>query len=234
MNFRVPIDPSTAERLLSGCTPPDDVPSELAPLAATLQTAASPAPPGSPAPAFVSSLVAAIGDGSRLTPRRDAMVVKRLSVKAVAVAAILLLGAGAAAAATGSTLGAHKSEPAVSTPGADLPTTTVGTTSTTESDTTPPQDQTGPADNHGADVSAVARSTDTSGADHGAAVCDVASEGRCTDHRGGPEANPGGASGDDDQANDGDDDQANDGDGDQGADAGGTHAPSHGHGHTKR
>jgi hypothetical protein len=225
MNFRVPIDPSTAERLLSGCTPPDDVPSELAPLAATLQTAARPAPPVSPSPAFVASLVAAIGDGSPLAPRRDAMVLKRVSVKAAAVAAIVLLGAGAAAAATGSIPGGHKSGPAVTKAGADLTTTTVGTTSTTESDTTPAQDETGPADNHGADVSAVARSTETSGADHGAAVCDVASEGRCTDHRGGPEAGAGGATGDD---------QANDGDDDQGSDEGGAHASSHAHGHAKR
>jgi hypothetical protein len=228
MNFRVPIDASTAERLLSGCTSPDDVPSELAPLAATLQAAARPAPPVSPSPAVVASLVTAIGDGSRLTPRRDVMVFKRLSVRAAAVAAILLVGAGAAAAATGSTPGGHKSGPAVTT--ADPTTTTLATTSTTESDTTSAQDQTGPADNHGADVSAVARSTDTAGADHGAAVCDVASEGRCTDHRGGPEANSGDGTGDD-QANQGDDDQ---GDDDQGDDTGGTHTSSHAHGHAKR
>ena len=96
------------------------------------------------------------------------MLGKVLTAKALAVVGALALTGGVASAATGSLPDPAQdaASNAVSHVGLHIP----------KSDASEHADH---PDNHGKDVSTVAHDTSTTGADHGAAVCAVASEGKC-------------------------------------------------------
>ena len=115
------------------------------------------------------------------------MIGKVLTAKAAAIAGVLVLTGGVASAATGALPGPVQdtASHAVEHVGLHIPKSDDsadhdatddtnedngdGTTSTTVEH----------PDNHGKDVSTVAHDDSTEGADHGAAVCAVASEGKC-------------------------------------------------------
>ena len=104
---RLPIDDTTAERLLSGAVPPEDAPPGYAGLAGIIQAATGPAVLAELAgeQAVVSAGVAAVRSALTIDPtmpRRTSMLTRMRSAQvAVAAAAMLLGAAGAAAAATG-------------------------------------------------------------------------------------------------------------------------------------
>jgi hypothetical protein len=114
-------------------------------------------------------------------PRRRPMLGKVLTAKAAAIAGVLVLTSGVAAAATGTLPGPVKDAAEhvgihISDSGDEQgdnddqgDDTQDDTTSTTVEH----------PDNHGNDVSTVAHDDSNEGADHGSAVCTVASEGKC-------------------------------------------------------
>ncbi|HZN13138.1 MAG TPA: hypothetical protein VFB78_02630 [Acidimicrobiales bacterium] len=163
------IDEAVTERLLSGTVTPDDAPPGLSGVAAALAAAAEPVPTAGPGAPLLAAMVSAIETPARPTPtpRRNPVLAKVLSTKVAITAAVLVLGVGSAAAATNNLPDAAQDgvSRAVSHVGIDLP---------RASDDNPSPHP----DNHGADVSGVAHGDDK-GAEHGAAVCAVASGGRC-------------------------------------------------------
>jgi hypothetical protein len=107
----VPLDDTTADRLLSGMISPDDAPPGYAGLAALVQTLQR---PGESAhtnpPAAEASLIAAMADAvassrppATSVPRRSSVLSRLLTAKIAAAATVAAFGLGtAAAAATGS------------------------------------------------------------------------------------------------------------------------------------
>ena len=210
MTKRVNLDAATVEQLLDGRMQPDDAPPELARVAALLAAAAEVPAAATADPAFVAALAAEVNAApNTLSTRRKPVLAKFLTVKAGVLAGVLAFGAAGAAAAT-NTLPAgaqHDVATAAKHVGINLPDKaddhasdasskddSSATTSNDDETTTTTVEHGKPDDNHGADVSKAAHETEP-GEDHGAAVCAVASGGKCTDHRG---------SGDDNNDNQGD------------------------------
>jgi hypothetical protein len=108
------------------------------------------------------------------------MLGKALTAKAAAIAGVLVMTGGVASAATGAlpdpaqNAASHAAEHV----GLHIP-----KSDDDESDATEDADDDGTEvehpDNHGKDVSTVAHDESTEGRDHGAAVCEVASDGKC-------------------------------------------------------
>lgn len=204
MTKRLKLDAGTVDQLLGGELQPDDAPPELAKVTA-LFAAAAEVPAGATAdPAFVAALAAEVHATPVTTPttRRKPVLAKFLTLKAGVLVGVLAFGAASAAAATNSLPDSaqHGVATAAKHVGLNLPDKAndhardasskdhpAATHDSDEPTTTVVHGK--PDDNHGADVSDVAHNTDTTGADHGAAVCAVASDGKCTDHRGSNDAN---------------------------------------------
>jgi hypothetical protein len=100
------LDPGTAERLLDGTVAPADAPPGFGPVADLLDAArGGVTPPAADLGALASAARAGAGgavDPDSPTPGRPPVLAKFLTLKAAAVAGVVLLGATSAAAATGS------------------------------------------------------------------------------------------------------------------------------------
>lgn len=99
------LDPGTAERLLDGSVAPADAPPGFGPVAELLDAARDGVtPPAADLGALASAARAgasSIGAPESSTPGRPPVLAKFLTLKAAAVAGVVLLGATSAAAATG-------------------------------------------------------------------------------------------------------------------------------------
>jgi hypothetical protein len=102
------------------------------------------------------------------SPRKRKMLGKVLTAKAAAIAGVLVLSGGVASAATGSLPDPAQDAASnvANVVGLDIP----------KSDKAEAKEH---PENHGKDVSTVAHDPENEGADHGSAVCTVASEGKC-------------------------------------------------------
>jgi hypothetical protein len=195
MRKRLRIDPLTADRIVGGALHADDAPAELAKVASLFAAATQDSPVAAADPSFLAALAAEVHANpapAALTPRRDPVLKKLLTVKAGVLAGVLVFGATGAAAATDSLpdTAQHGVATAAKHIGVNLPDSANDHARDATSkdkghhDGTDSDDSTEAKDNHGAEVSDVAHNTETTGSDHGAAVCDVASRGKCTEHRG--------------------------------------------------
>jgi hypothetical protein len=168
---RAPLDDDTVDRLCGGRLDPADAPPGYAPVAQLLHQAAGFVADEEIDHDLLGSMVQAIASRPSTT-RKPPMTSTRFTAKVATLAgAALFASAGAAAAATGN-LPAPAQDAvshAVSHVGIDLPASGDHATGNTTNATD--------ADQHGVDVSSTARSTDTSGRDHGAAVSEVARAG---------------------------------------------------------
>lgn len=178
---RLALDDGTAERLLGAGLSKDDAPPEYRRVAEALALLAVPATAAElegeqPAVASIAARLAAPDAGS---PRRTKISVRRvvqLSLASVAGGVALLGGLAAANALPGAAQGVASDvlgNVGISVPN---PNAHAGSHPDTRGDSgshpgTPPS-------NHGGDVSDVARNTTATGADKGAAVSNVASDGR--------------------------------------------------------
>ena len=99
------LDPGTAERMLDGTVAPADAPPGFGPVAELLDAARDGVtPPAADLGALASAARAgasSIGAPESSTPGRPPVLAKFLTLKAAAVAGVVLLGATSAAAATG-------------------------------------------------------------------------------------------------------------------------------------
>jgi hypothetical protein len=180
------LDDVTADRLLEGAVAPDDAPPGYQDVARALQAAALMATdaPTHDAGAAVSAFLDATP--SRRTPR-----MKKWKIAAAALAGGLTLSTGLAAADVLPGPAQEAASSALSHVGIHVPDrssdddTNVTTVDDRQEDKVANDDD--PAtheanehpDNHGADVSSVAKDDSTEGAEHGAAVCAVASDDKC-------------------------------------------------------
>ena len=123
--------------------------------------------------------------------RRRSMLGKVLTAKAAAIAGVLVLTGGVASAATGTLPGPVQdtASHAVEHVGLHIPNSDDDTQGDSNdqgddngTDTTPTT--VAHPDNHGNDVSTVAHDDSNEGADHGTAVCTVASDGKCQPNAG--------------------------------------------------
>ena len=170
------LDQDTADRLLEGGLAPDDAPQGYQDVARALHAATLMASEGptQDADAAVAAFLAA-------TPTRRTARTQKWKIAVATLAGGLTLSTGLAAAdvlpgpaqqAASSAL----SHVGINVPDGDNNSTNVDTVKKTEDDT--PTSTTHP-DNHGSVVSDVARDESNVGADHGAAVCTTASDGKC-------------------------------------------------------
>jgi|GEM_PF-2881706 len=198
---RPPLDDDSAARMLQGLVQPDDAPPGYGAVAGLLAAAARPGPVDEDiASATVTAMVEAIRDGAPApqTSARKSVLTKLLAGKAaLAALGVVALTASGAAAATGSLPSPVQSavSGAASHVGVNLPSPNHGNSAGHRQDvnhrpgagdTTPTSAGSQP-DNHGQTVSSTAHST-PAGDGHGAAVCQVASAGKCQagdDHGGG-------------------------------------------------
>jgi hypothetical protein len=205
MARRPKLDPAAVDKLLDGSLRPDDAPPELAKVASMIAAAAEVPAAATVDPAFVASLAAAVRDNPTpdavaVATRRKPVLAKVLTVKAGVLAGVLIFGATGAAAATGNLPDAaqHGVATAAEHIGLNLPDTANDHARNAhdngksgedhgksgEDHGKSGEDHGKSGDNHGAEVSDVAHNTETTGVDHGAAVCAVASDNKCTEHRG--------------------------------------------------
>ncbi|HZQ76118.1 MAG TPA: hypothetical protein VFE55_02235 [Acidimicrobiia bacterium] len=192
---RPPLDDDSATRMLQGLVHADDAPPGYGAVAGLLAAAA--ARPASvdedAAAATVSAMVGAIREGAPIpqTSRRKSMLTKLLAGKALAALGVVALTASGAAAATGSLPTPVQSavSGAASHVGVDLPHPNHGNSAAHRQDgkhrpgtdttsTTGGTGDNGASSNHGQTVSQTAHST-PDGPGKGAAVCAVASGGKC-------------------------------------------------------
>jgi hypothetical protein len=195
---RHPLDDDSAARMLQGLVQPDDAPPGYGAVAGLLATAARPAADVDEhvAATTVTAMVEAIREGvpAPQTSRRKSMLTKLLAGKALAALGVVALTASGAAAATGSLPSPVQSavSGAASHVGVDLPSPNHGNSANHRQDakhghagddSTPTTAGTtaGSNENHGSDVSNVAR-TAPAGPGHGATVCHTASDGKCDGH----------------------------------------------------
>jgi hypothetical protein len=105
MTSRPPLDPQTADRLASGSLAPDDTPPGYEHVARLLSeakpTARSPLQPAQ-LDALVDVILTAADPSGRHAPRRNPMLARLLTAKALTVLGVVTLGVTAAGAATGS------------------------------------------------------------------------------------------------------------------------------------
>jgi hypothetical protein len=191
---RPPLDDDSATRMLQGLVHADDAPPGYGAAAGLLAAAARPvAIDEDAATATVSAMVEAIRDSAPApqTSRRKSMLTKLLAGKALAALGVVALTASGAAAATGSLPTPVQSavSGAASHVGVDLPNPNHGNSAghrqdgkhrpgTDTTSATGGTDDNGPSSNHGQTVSQTAHTT-PDGPGKGAAVCAVASGGRC-------------------------------------------------------
>jgi hypothetical protein len=173
---RLPLDDATADRLAAGELHPHDAPPGYAGVARLL-TDAPLGPAGTEIGAeLLGAMVRAI-DSRPTNVRTRPVLSKLLTAKvATAVAAVAFATTGAAAAATGNLPDPAQDavSDAVSHVGLELPTGS-------EDHPTGPADNPTDADDHGATVSEVARTTEATGAEKGAAVSEAARAGHGPD-----------------------------------------------------
>lgn len=121
------LDPGTAERLLDGTVAPADAPPGFGPVADLLDAArGGVTPPAADLGALASAARAGAGGAAAPdspTPGRPPVLAKFLTLKAAAVAGVVLLGATSAAAATGALPGPlqRTAHSAFSKVGVDVP-----------------------------------------------------------------------------------------------------------------
>jgi hypothetical protein len=148
-------------------------------------------------------VVAMTADASAPIPasRRRSMLGKVLTAKAAALAGVLVLTGGVASAATGTLPdpAQNAASSAAEHVGLHIPKSddheSDDNESADDSENTPTTVE--HPDNHGKDVSTVAHDDSNEGADHGSAVCTVASDGKCQpDKSGDDNSGQGGNSGD--------------------------------------
>jgi len=191
---RPPLDDDSAARMLQGLVHADDAPPGYGAVAGLLAAAARPVAVDEDAgAATVSAMVEAIREGAPVpqTSRRKSMLTKLLAGKALAALGVVALTASGAAAATGSLPTPVQSavSGAASHVGVNLPNPNHGNSAGHRqdgnhrpgTDTASTTDGTGdnaPSSNHGQTVSQTAHTT-PDGTGKGAAVCTVASDGKC-------------------------------------------------------
>jgi hypothetical protein len=156
-----------------------------------LSAAKSDLPAAKADPGLLEAMVLAVSTDATAPlsiPRKRRMLGKVLTAKAAAIAGVLVLSGGVAAAATGTLPGpvqntaSHAAEHVgVHLPNSDDDQSTKDANDDQGDDngteTTPTSVE--HPDNHGNDVSTVAHDDSNEGADHGSAVCTVASDGKC-------------------------------------------------------
>ena len=181
MNDAPDLDEATADRLLEGSVAPDDAPQGYQEVARALHGAAqfaSQRPTEDAGPAVAAFLAA--------TPQRRTARMHKWKIAAAALAGATLSMGGLAAAdvlpgPAQDVASSALSHVGINVPGGSDDSTNVTTEKTakvekSEDDTSP---STTHPDNHGSVVSNVARDDSNVGADHGAAVCTTASDGKC-------------------------------------------------------
>lgn len=175
---RFEIDPAAAERLLAGMSPADAPPglegvARLLAAARAEPSAAELAREEETVAAMAAAVAAspAAGRPIRTTAARPRMLL-RLKVGSALVAGTMALGTGLAAAGALPDPVQRIAATVLGTLGISVPSPTAHATGSASPSALP-------TDNHGAEVSDVARTTTATGSDHGAAVCAVASEDRC-------------------------------------------------------
>jgi hypothetical protein len=140
-------------------------------VAALLDAAAADLPTAQADAGLLAAMAEAVSVGvsaPSTSPRKRKMLGKVLTAKAAAIAGVLVLSGGVASAATGSLPDPAQDAASnvANVVGLDIP----------KSDKAEAKEH---PENHGKDVSTVAHDPENEGADHGSAVCTVASEGKC-------------------------------------------------------
>ncbi len=174
------LDDVTADRLLEGGVAPDDAPPGYQDVARALHAAALTA--SAPSTGDEATAVAAFLDA---IPARRTSRMKKWKIAAATLAGGLALSTGLAAADVLPGPAQNVASSALSRVGINVPdggddSTTVSTKKAAKVDKS--EDESSPTthpDNHGSVVSDVARDDSNVGADHGAAVCTTASDGKC-------------------------------------------------------
>ena len=175
------LDEATADRLLAGVVTPDDAPPGYQAVARALHDAALVAstPSTQDAAAPVAAFLGA-------TPTRRTARMRKWKIAAATLAGATLSMGGLAAADVLPDTAQDVASSALSTIGITVPSgddssTTVSTKKAAKVENKVEDDSptTTRPENHGAVVSDVARDDSNVGADHGAAVCTTASDGKC-------------------------------------------------------
>jgi hypothetical protein len=148
---------------------------------ALLNAAKSDLPVAAANPELIGAMTLALSvDALAPTHRSHSLVGKALTAKTAAMASVLLLSCGVAAASTGTLPAAaqNAASHAAEHVGLHIPKSDDDSGDTKDNGGTTPTSVVHP-DNHGKDVSTVAHDDSNTGADHGTAVCTVASDGKC-------------------------------------------------------